>query len=128
MAVNKGEIVKRILYENPDAEFVFCAGDDKTDEDMFRALAPFTLRAASAAGQVTMDAPIAVRSLFNKTGQVTPPVELAIRPEGVFSTAVGSGSKKTLASWHVTSPHEVVESMLDLVNNPHEEGELKSNL
>ncbi|EEB87393.1 hypothetical protein MPER_15264, partial [Moniliophthora perniciosa FA553] len=35
LAVNKGEIVKRILYHNPDAEFVFCAGDDKTDEDMF---------------------------------------------------------------------------------------------
>lgn len=29
MAINKGEIVKRIMYENPDAEFVFCAGDDK---------------------------------------------------------------------------------------------------
>ena len=38
LAVNKGEIVKRILYNNPDTEFVFCAGDDKTDEDMFRAL------------------------------------------------------------------------------------------
>ena len=32
MAVNKGEIVKRIMYENPDAEFVFCAGDDKVGE------------------------------------------------------------------------------------------------
>jgi trehalose 6-phosphate synthase/phosphatase len=29
IAVNKGEIVKRILYMNPDAEFIFCAGDDK---------------------------------------------------------------------------------------------------
>ena len=29
IAVNKGEIVKRLLYKNPDAEFVFCAGDDK---------------------------------------------------------------------------------------------------
>ena len=29
MAINKGEIVKRIVYQNPDAEFVFCAGDDK---------------------------------------------------------------------------------------------------
>lgn len=37
-AVNKGEIVKRILAAHPTAEFVFCAGDDKTDEDMFRAL------------------------------------------------------------------------------------------
>lgn len=25
----QGEIVKRILYNNPDAEFIFCAGDDK---------------------------------------------------------------------------------------------------
>ncbi|KAH8804259.1 trehalose-6-phosphate phosphatase [Flagelloscypha sp. PMI_526] len=37
-AVNKGEIVRGILYKNPNAEFIFCAGDDKTDEDMFRAL------------------------------------------------------------------------------------------
>jgi Trehalose-phosphatase len=29
IAVNKGEIVKRLLYKNPDAEFIFCAGDDK---------------------------------------------------------------------------------------------------
>ncbi|KAG0217919.1 threalose-6-phosphate phosphatase, partial [Mortierella sp. GBA43] len=37
--VNKGEIVKRLLSQHPDSEFVLCAGDDKTDEDMFRALA-----------------------------------------------------------------------------------------
>ncbi|KAF9583769.1 threalose-6-phosphate phosphatase [Lunasporangiospora selenospora] len=37
--VNKGEIVKRLLSKHPDVEFVMCAGDDKTDEDMFRALA-----------------------------------------------------------------------------------------
>ena len=38
LAVNKSDIVKRILYFNPDTEFIFCAGDDKTGEDMFRAL------------------------------------------------------------------------------------------
>ncbi|KAI9481077.1 MAG: glycosyltransferase family 20-domain-containing protein [Benjaminiella poitrasii] len=38
MMVNKGEIVKRILSKNSDANLVICAGDDKTDEDMFRAL------------------------------------------------------------------------------------------
>ena len=36
--VNKGEIVKRLLGQHSDVEFVMCAGDDKTDEDMFRAL------------------------------------------------------------------------------------------
>ncbi|KAF9289759.1 threalose-6-phosphate phosphatase [Mortierella alpina] len=39
MIVNKGEIVKRLLSQHPEVEFVLCAGDDKTDEDMFRALA-----------------------------------------------------------------------------------------
>ncbi|KAF9316164.1 threalose-6-phosphate phosphatase [Podila horticola] len=37
--INKGEIVKRLLSQHEDVEFVLCAGDDKTDEDMFRALA-----------------------------------------------------------------------------------------
>jgi trehalose 6-phosphate synthase/phosphatase len=37
-SINKGEIVKRLLLQHPEVEFVFCAGDDKTDEDMFRAL------------------------------------------------------------------------------------------
>ncbi|RUS25312.1 trehalose-phosphatase-domain-containing protein [Jimgerdemannia flammicorona] len=37
-SINKGEIVKRLLAANPGADFAFCAGDDKTDEDMFRAL------------------------------------------------------------------------------------------
>ncbi|KAF9142998.1 threalose-6-phosphate phosphatase [Mortierella sp. GBA39] len=36
--VNKGEIVKRLMIQHPEAEFVLCAGDDKTDEDMFRAM------------------------------------------------------------------------------------------
>lgn len=35
--VNKGNVVKRICGQN-DYDFIMCAGDDKTDEDMFRAL------------------------------------------------------------------------------------------
>lgn len=38
LAINKGEIVKRLLALNPEVDFIACAGDDKTDEDMFRAL------------------------------------------------------------------------------------------
>jgi trehalose-phosphatase len=48
LAVNKGEIVKRVLYSHPDAEFVYCAGDDKTDEDMFRALRLLETSASTA--------------------------------------------------------------------------------
>jgi len=47
---------------------------------------------------------------------------LKIKPEAVFTTAVGHGSKRTLASWHVTTPQEIVEHMLDLVKMPQASG------
>ncbi|KAJ3265049.1 threalose-6-phosphate phosphatase [Chytriomyces hyalinus] len=39
ISINKGEIVKSLLNSQPETDFVLCAGDDKTDEDMFKALA-----------------------------------------------------------------------------------------
>jgi len=115
IAVNKGEIVKRILYLNPDAQFVFCAGDDKTDEDMFRSL-QFT----ESALPYTMDPPLSV-SLVDATTEdgktrEHPRVELQIGPEDLFTTAVGHPSKRTLAKWHVTSPLEVVDELLKLAS------------
>ncbi|KAF5310665.1 hypothetical protein D9619_007726 [Psilocybe cf. subviscida] len=110
IAVNKGEIVKRILYQNPDAEFVFCAGDDKTDEDMFRSLLLFP----PGTTKVTMDAPVSVTLVDDpKAG----PVDLAIKSDAIFTTAVGHSSKRTLAVWHVTTPQEIVEHMLMLVKD-----------
>lgn len=41
LLVNKGEVVKRI-HQSVQPDFVLCAGDDRTDEDMFRALLPFS--------------------------------------------------------------------------------------
>ena len=114
MAVNKGEIVKRILYTNPDAEFVFCAGDDKTDEDMFRAMCTlFPVGSLTA----TMSPPISVTSATARHGSQAEPVTLKVKPSGLFATTVGSSSKKTLAAWHVTSAHEVVNAMLKLVGS-----------
>ncbi|KAI3614064.1 glycosyltransferase family 20 protein [Moniliophthora roreri] len=162
LAVNKGEIVKRILYHNPDAEFVFCAGDDKTDEDMFRALLLFSpLSTASSSAQLSAQLTPALSSngltsypstpavTSNPTSPFPNPstpngndnapsitkvklevplsvtllehdapseVELAIRPDAIFTTAVGHSSKRTLASWHVTTPGEVVDAMISLVD------------
>ncbi|KAI1785973.1 trehalose 6-phosphate phosphatase [Ganoderma leucocontextum] len=120
LAVNKGEIVKRILYFHPDAEFVFCAGDDKTDEDMFRALLLFPQTAPTAQAQqperVRLDPPLSV-TLLAKEQEQHAPVDLAIARDAIFTTAVGHSSKRTLALWHVTTPEEVVEHMLHLVRD-----------
>ncbi|KAH9956645.1 glycosyltransferase family 20 protein [Russula dissimulans] len=109
MAINKGEIVKRILYLNPDAQFVFCAGDDKTDEDMFRSL-QFT----EASLPYTMDPPLSVSLVSTEKALEKGRVELLLTPEDIFTTAVGHPSKRTLAKWHVTSPLEVVAELLKL--------------
>jgi trehalose 6-phosphate synthase/phosphatase len=85
----------------------------QTDEDMFRAL-QFPGNPAQPDAPLVMDPPLAV-TLVEKDAQ---PATLALRPEGVFSTAVGHSSKRTLALWHVTTPAEVVDSMLALVNPP----------
>lgn len=114
IAVNKGEIVKRILYTNPDAEFVFCAGDDKTDEDMFRAMCMLFPVGSSV---TTMNPPVSVTSATGAQASKVEPVLLKVKPSGMFATTVGSSSKKTLAAWHVTSAHEVVNAMLQLVGS-----------
>ena len=114
IAINKGEIVKRILYTNPDAEFVFCAGDDKTDEDMFRAMCTLFPVGTSV---TTMSPPVSVTSAAGAHASKVEPVMLKVKPSGMFATTVGSSSKKTLAAWHVTSAHEVVNAMLQLVGS-----------
>ncbi|KAL6300944.1 trehalose 6-phosphate phosphatase [Sparassis latifolia] len=124
LAVNKGEIVKRILYFHPDAEFVFCAGDDKTDEDMFRALLLFPGDATKA----HMDPPLSVTLIEKEPVEKFQPVDLALTRDSVFTTAVGHSSKRTLAAWHVTAPEEVVEHLLLLVRDPEEPAAPHSNL
>ncbi|PPQ80304.1 hypothetical protein CVT26_008832 [Gymnopilus dilepis] len=91
---------------------------------MFRALLLFPPGAATAASKdassssslpkVTMEAPVAVKLVDDPTAG---PVELAIAPQAIFTTAVGHSSKRTLASWHVTTPGEVVDLMLNLVKD-----------
>ncbi|KAH9172707.1 glycosyltransferase family 20 protein [Lactarius sanguifluus] len=122
IAINKGEIVKRIIYLNPDAQFVFCAGDDKTDEDMFRSL-QFT----EVPLPYTMDPPLSVSLVAEERTHEHPRVQLQLTPEGLFTTAVGHPSKRTLAKWHVTSPLEVVAELLKLVgvHKDSEEGDSK---
>ena len=78
---------------------------------MFRALHLFK----SGATRAIMDPPLSV-TLVDE-GDDEQPVDLALSPDNIFTTAVGHTNKRTLASWHVNSPAEIVEHMLHLVNN-----------
>lgn len=65
-----------------------------------------------------MEPPLSVTLLANSAEQQKfEPAELAIHRDAVFTTAVGHSSKRTLAVWHVTTPEEVVEHMLHLVDS-----------
>ena len=88
--INKGEICKRLVStynaeseESGKVEFVFCAGDDFTDEDMFRAL----------------------NGLSGQAGE--PDQELVA--DHVFTVTVGASTKVTLARWHVLEPEDVID-------------------
>jgi trehalose 6-phosphate synthase/phosphatase len=66
----------------------------------------------------TMPAPIAITSTCTPEEiEALPEVKVDVTPEGIFSTAVGPSSKKTLARWHVTSPEEVVDMMQHLLGD-----------
>jgi trehalose 6-phosphate synthase/phosphatase len=43
------------------------------------------------------------------------PISFAVQPEGIFATTVGASTKKTLASWHVTGPQEIINTVSLLV-------------
>ena len=95
MSINKGEIVKRLIASNLDCDFVFCAGDDKTDEDMFKVLKKLAPGSAAASP--------------------TPGNRLSVSDEaGIFTCTVGASTKKTLAAYHVPESEDVVRLLTQL--------------
>ena len=77
---------------------------------MFRALILFPEDEPKA----ILHPPVSVTQLEPK--RKFEPAELTIVKEAVFTTAVGVSSKRTLASWHVNTPAQIVDHMLGLVN------------
>lgn len=77
---------------------------------MFRALILFPENEPKA----ILQPPVSVTQLEPK--RKFEPVELVIAKGAVFTTAVGVSSKRTLASWHVNTPGQIVDHMLGLVS------------
>lgn len=116
LAINKGEIVHRILFGNPDTEYVYCAGDDKTDEDMFRFLSqlPFEVDDQQADASSERTSHVILRPpapLRRSTEREAPARKIHIRPDQVFTTTVGSSNKRTRAGWHVGEPWDIVDAL-----------------
>ncbi|WFC98824.1 hypothetical protein MYAM1_001557 [Malassezia yamatoensis] len=118
LAINKGEIVHRILYANPDTEFVFCVGDDKTDEDMFRFLSGLssdvdeddTEEHAPTLDTIMLQPPTPLNrtSAARQQGQR----KIDLRRDEIFTSTVGPDSKRTLADWHVGDVQNVIDALV----------------
>ena len=109
--VNKGEITKRLINQyghnvGEPPEFVFCAGDDFTDEgQLLRSTIKCRWRL-----RVLLDMFRALRATKLPT-------------DHVFSVTVGASSKQTLASWHLLEPADVISSIA-LLNGMADAGDL----
>lgn len=89
---NKGEIVKMILERHGKSDFIFCSGDDRTDEDMFRGLAELYSSETSS--------PLAM--------------SLGEGREWCFTCSVGPAAKKTAAKYRVSTPDQLVSLLMRL--------------
>ncbi|KAI8882368.1 glycosyltransferase family 20 protein [Backusella circina FSU 941] len=97
MMINKGEVVKRLLAQTPDADFIMCAGDDKTDEDMFRQLSAtyFTKYQAKLNQGDTS-------TTWNDT------------KANLYSITIGPPLKKSMANWQVEQPADIIQLLGDM--------------
>lgn len=103
--VNKGEIAKRLVlsahgasqanFKPKDsvafdklADFVLCLGDDKTDEDMFKAL-------------------ISIEEDWKK--EKNPQNKFGTY--GIYPITVGPANKKTVAKSYLSDPHQVMDTL-----------------
>ncbi|KAI8137526.1 glycosyltransferase family 20-domain-containing protein [Fennellomyces sp. T-0311] len=128
--INKGVVAKRILKDASDVDFVVCAGDDKTDEDMFRFLSAAHLSVTITSGASSMSSPpltplpsASSSSSFHKgrspsivmTSPPLPDVWKHPSPD-LFCITVGPDNKKTMANRRVRTSQQIVD-LLELLSS-----------
>ncbi len=109
--VNKGEIAKRLVEEYGDKvgeapEFVYCLGDDFTDEGEFNRFFTLVLFEPSLLLQKGEADLILIREDMFRALRNT-----SLPQTDVFSVTVGASSKQTLATWHLLEPSDVIASI-----------------
>ncbi|BGP56129.1 hypothetical protein JCM8202_005896 [Rhodotorula sphaerocarpa] len=130
---NKGEIVRRLLYQHPDAQFCLCAGDDKTDEDMFHSMANIFSGYTPGERPLMVHPPASfktfpslARAVKEEDEGVLPedlsePVESHLDPAATFMVAIEAretaGAKMTMANAVLESPAALMEVLARLAEH-----------
>ncbi len=100
--------MKKLQSRCDDWDFIFCAGDDKTDEDMFKALKHKRMTTSgSSLVSYTSDNGAEAGEVLNgaETANENTP--------DIFTCTIGPAGKKTAASWHVEQPSELISLLTD---------------
>ena len=96
---HKGEIVRRLTYQHADSDFLMCAGDDKTDEDMFRAI--FGIESSEANdedGRLWVTPPPSLSLFPSLASTITIPDNPVIRQHRRLSTPLTDSVPGTLGA------------------------------
>jgi trehalose 6-phosphate synthase/phosphatase len=88
---NKGELVKKIVQQaSPD--FIFCVGDDRTDEDMFRTL-----------------------SMIHGSNEEGSPEATGKRSTSLVTCVIGPANKPSSAAVRLESPADLILTLESLM-------------
>ncbi|KAI9221325.1 glycosyltransferase family 20-domain-containing protein [Blastocladiella britannica] len=124
MAVNKGEIVKRLLATAAPAnayfDFVFSVGDDRTDEDMFRAMRTrgAAALAAAATGKADGGAVASVNDSAAATMVVQVPTLDGADPAAGDDAGIPTSPTTSVATGPGTSASSTYDDLHGGIENP----------
>lgn len=119
VSVNKGQVLQKILSEGTSklqSDFIFCAGDDRTDEDMFKALSE--LKGSENVESEPLISPFTENNNKNNTNNTANTTTINSNFP-IFTCTIGSSEKKSLARFHVNNPEQLVNFLFQLTSNNH---------
>ncbi len=108
IGVNKGVAAKKLIENNPDFDFVFCGGDDATDEQMFEEVERFSMQAFTSSSpnrRRSVDfSPLGIKKVLN------------IPPKEVFTCVVGNQNAQfSKAHFQLNSHDELLDYLQQVI-------------
>ncbi|WBW72846.1 trehalose-phosphate synthase Tps2 [Schizosaccharomyces osmophilus] len=111
--LNKGALVKRILKRTGRTDFIFCAGDDRTDENMFEVFLPMPFDYFIHSSLVGDDTDYIDPSLSDLEDKQSHHNNANSKITS-YRVHIGLTDTSTLADYHLPSPKDLVDLLLSL--------------